>query len=244
MSKKDHREREAKAVFSYSGTELEALRGATYYYRWILSCFLPHVGKRVIEVGAGLGTFSEFILNETGASELFLIEPDSDHISLLTRRYGENPRVKIIQGHLEHRVDFFIVDSVIAVNVLEHVEDDEAFLRCAHKALAQGGTLLLFVPAFPWLYGTLDKVAGHFRRYDKALLRSKLKKAGFRVLDLFYFNFPGIVGWLLAGKVFRLKTLNTLQVQLYDKWVVPWVSRLEKHCKPVLGQSLVAIAEK
>lgn len=229
--------------FTYSGTELEILGEAAQYYRWILGHFQTHLGKRVIEVGAGLGTFSEFLLNETSLSQLCLIEPDSENFSKLKTRYGERHNVEIRQGFLENHISSLRADSLVAVNVLEHVQDDTRFLRSAAQILVEDGTLLLFVPAVPWLYGSIDQAAGHFRRYDKASLRKKIEGAGFKLLHLSYFNFLGIFSWLLAGRVLRLRTLNRGPVLFYDRWIVPWLSAVERWWEPPLGQSLIAIAQ-
>lgn len=230
--------------FTYSGTELEALSGAVHYYRWILSRFRAHLGKRAVEVGAGIGTFSEFLLKESSLSRLFLIEPDQENSARLRTHFDPDPRIEVRQGFLEDHALSLQADSVVAVNVLEHIRDDALFLRSAHEALKEGGTLLLFVPALAWLYGSLDEAAGHFRRYEKASLKRKIEGAGFRLLRLSFFNFPGILSWLLAVKLFRIRTLSRSQVVFYDRWVVPWLSAVEGRWEPPLGQSLLAVAQK
>lgn len=196
------------------------------------------------EVGAGRGTFSDLILAQASPSRLLLLEPDPRLASLLAEKYAADSRVRVIPGYLEQQRPAEEVDTVIAVNVLEHVEDDARWLISAYQALTPGGKLLLFVPAFRWLYGTIDRAHGHFRRYDKASLRARLEKAGFHPGRIFYFNFVGVLSWFLAGKVFRHRTLQASQVGFYDRWIVPWLSRLEGFAKPPLGQSLVAIAQR
>jgi hypothetical protein len=90
----------------------------------------------------------------------------------------------------------------------------------------------------------LDEAFGHARRYTKPVLASKLEKAGFRLECLYYLNFPGVVSWFLAGKIFRWGSLRPKSVRTYDRWVVPWVSKIERYWKPVIGQSLIAVARK
>jgi SAM-dependent methyltransferase len=202
------------------------------------------LGGKVIEVGAGLGTFSRFLLRGLALSRLFLIEPDPENFSRLKARFGKNARVEIKAGFLEDHVSHLQADSLVAVNVLEHIENDCLFLHAANRVLTSGGWLLLFVPAFAWLYGSVDEAAGHFRRYDKPSLRKKIEAAGFKVRHLSYFNLPGILSWFLIGKVLRLKTLTRGQILSYDRWVIPWLSAVERRWHPPLGQSLVAIAQK
>jgi SAM-dependent methyltransferase len=234
------------ASFSYSGTELDALAEAKNYYRWILSYFAPYMGKRVIEVGAGIGTFSEFLLNSANVSELVLFEPTDNLFPQLQNRFSGNIRVKLLHGYLEDLINTtnLSADSIVLVNVLEHIENDEAFLKAAYQILISEGTILLFVPALPQLYGALDEAVGHYRRYTKPSLASKLQKVGFHIVCLRYFNFPGIFTWFLAGRVMRYKTLRFSDVRFYDRWIVPYVSRLEKYWEPPIGQNLVAIAKK
>ena len=230
----------------YPGTELDALACARNYYRWILSNFLPYLGDRVIEVGAGMGTFSQFLLKAGGGlSELVLVEPADNLFPILARRFAGDPRVRVVHGFLEDLANSCrgAGDCIVLVNVLEHIEDDQRFLEAAFKLLRPQGRLLLLVPACPGLYGTLDRVFGHARRYTKPDLRGRLRATGFEVVRLRYFNFPGVAAWFLAGRVLRQRTLPPAMVKLYDRLVVPWASRLERGNPPV-GQSLVGIAIK
>lgn len=232
--------------FSYSGTELQALTGAKNYYRWILTYFAPYLGKRVVEVGAGIGTLSEFLLQSPDVLKLVLVEPGDNLFPLLQQRFARNARIQLVHGYLEDLsgTTHDAVDSVVLVNVLEHIAADEVSLQAAYQLLVPEGALLLFVPALPQLYGTLDEAFGHFRRYTKPLLAHKLQQAGFSRVSLRYMNFPGVITWFLAGKVLRRRTLRPQDVRLYDQWGVPWLSRLEKHWEPPIGQSLIAIARK
>src|SRR5262249_14276693 len=136
------------------------------------------------------------------------------------------------------------VDSLIAVNVIEHIADDAEFLRLALHMLVPGGTIILFAPALSILYGTLDKAFEHYRRYSKPELAGKLIQAGFHLESIRYLNFPGVATWFLAGKVLRRKTIRPSQVRMYDRWVVPWVSKLERRWEPPFGQSVLAVGKK
>lgn len=232
--------------FAYSGTELDALTEAKNYYRCILSHFAPYVGKRVLEVGAGIGTFSEFLLKGTNAAELILLEPAVNLFPLLHQRFSHDPKVKLICAYLENisQTTQLRADSLVVVNVLEHIENPEAFLKAASHVLVPGGTILLFVPALPRIYGTLDEAFGHVQRYTKSLLASQLREAKFRIVCLRYFNLPGVITWLLVGRVLKQRILRSADVRFYDRWVVPWVSRLERRWEPPFGQSIIAIASK
>jgi SAM-dependent methyltransferase len=230
--------------FAYVSTELHALAEARNYYQWVISQFAPFLGKRVIEVGAGIGTFTRSLLNQTPVSELVLVEPSDNLFPLLQRRFAGDPRVKIIHSYFQPIAMPATADSIVLVNVLEHIAEDQAFLANAYEALTPGGTLLLLVPALPWIYGSLDQAFGHHRRYTKTSLTSKLHVAGFGIIHLAYANLLGIAGWFLTGRVLRRTTLKSRYVRWYDRWVIPWLSRLERRWEPPLGQSLIVIARK
>jgi SAM-dependent methyltransferase len=231
-------------AFSYSGTELDAMAYARNYYCWILRRINPYIGRRVIEIGAGVGTFASILLEQTDVSELLLLEPADNLFPVLVERFAGERRVRTIQGYLHSCPVEPKVDSLIAINVIEHVADDEKFMRSAYEELVPGGTIILFTPALSVLYGTLDKAFEHYRRYSKTELAQKLTRAGFRLEDIRYLNLPGIATWFLAGKVLRQRTIRPSQVRVYDRWVVPWVSRLEQKWEPPFGQSVLAVARK
>ncbi len=230
--------------FVYSGTELEALAGARNYYRWIYKRFAPYLGGRTVEIGAGVGTFAELLLAHPNLEQLVLVEPAANLFPLLRDRFSQEPRVTLIQGHVDAVPATVAADCFILVNVLEHVEDVPTFLRTLDVRLAPQGRLLIFVPAGPRLFGTLDREFGHHRRYTASTLRGSLEGAGFTLESLHYFNLPGVVTWFIAGRVLRKTTLSRRDVQLYDRWVVPWLAALESLSAPPFGQSLVAIAQK
>jgi SAM-dependent methyltransferase len=230
--------------FSYSGTELDAVAGADNYYRWIIDSFAPALGKRIVEAGAGIGTVSELLLGEADPEAMLLIEPAGNNIGELQRRFAGETRVRVYHGYLEDAGIGFQADTVVAVNVLEHVERPVEFLRAAHRTLAPGGALLLLVPALPSIYGSLDAAFDHYRRYTRAELRRSLHESGFEIETLHYLNFVGVAAWFAAGRILRRTTLGRSQVRFYDRWVIPWLRRIESRVHPPLGQSLLAIARK
>ncbi|MHB8753375.1 MAG: class I SAM-dependent methyltransferase [Candidatus Acidiferrales bacterium] len=231
-------------AFVYSGTELDAMAEARNYCRWILNFFSPYLGGKVVEIGAGTGTFSRLLSNADRTTELVLFEAATNLFPALRKRFAEDPRVHVYFGSFEPSVLQTPVDSIVLVNVLEHILDDAALLSQIQRSLRPGGSLLLFVPALQWNYGSLDKAFEHHRRYTKATLRRKLQDANFRIERMRYANLPGVAAWFFAGKVLRRKTLNPSDVRFYDRWIVPWCSRLESVLEPPIGQSLMAVAVK
>ena len=234
----------ADSSFIYSGTELDAMAQARNYCRSILGYFAPYLGENVVEIGAGAGTFSQLLLNHGRTSELVLFEAAANLFPTLRQRFANDPRVRLHCRPFDASLLDRSPDSVVLVNVLEHILDDAALLSQIQQSLRPGGSLLLFVPALEWNYGSLDKSFEHHRRYSKKALRKKLEGAGFRVEQTRYVNMLGIASWFFAGKILRQTTLSPAQVRWYDRWIVPWSFKLERICEPPIGQSLAAMAVK
>jgi SAM-dependent methyltransferase len=139
-------------------------------------------------------------------------------------------------------------DTALCVNVLEHIRCDDAALRHLAEILAPArGRLLLLVPAHPFLFGTPDRLAGHHRRYSRGALRGLLRRAGFSVERLGFFNATGVLPYLFTSRVLRPRTLGGIvdaQLLWYDRWCVPAARRVEAVLRPPFGQSLIAIAQR
>jgi SAM-dependent methyltransferase len=230
--------------FIYPSDELEALAGARNYYRWIISRFEPYLGPRVVEVGAGIGTFSEYLLGVPGVERLTAIEPAANTFPLLEAKLAGNPRAHALKGFLDEFASQLSADSLVAVNVLEHVQKDEEFLRLAWRIVVPGGTLMLFVPAVPAIFGTLDTAFEHFRRYTRPGLGQTLEKTGWVIERMSYMNFPGIIPWLIAGRLLRWRSISPRSARFYDRFVMPPTARIEEMIEMPIGQSLLAIARK
>jgi 2-polyprenyl-3-methyl-5-hydroxy-6-metoxy-1,4-benzoquinol methylase len=230
--------------FNYSGAELDSLVEARNYYNWVLSQFEPYLGETVVEVGAGIGTFSDFLLRSARVKKLIAIEPGENTYPHLEKRFAEDPRVSTRSGYLSEYYRDLNANAVVAVNVLEHVKEHESFLREAFEGTARGGHLLIFVPALPAIFGTLDKAFEHHRRYTKQTLRAVISAAGWQPRRISYMNLPGIAAWFMAGRILKKNVINPNDAKAYDRLVVPWLSRLESAVPPPIGSNLIAIARK
>lgn len=235
----------------YVGRDLEAMSFAVNYHRWILDAFSPRLGARLVEVGAGTGEFSELLLARRPET-ISLVEPSSDMHRLLEERLhaagADNASVATYNATFADVAERIRAeqrpDSVIYVNVLEHVADDEAELRAVHRTLGAGGKVFIFVPALPWLYGEFDRRVGHHRRYTKAELEEKCRRAGFKILKSVYFDLAGIAPWWIQYRLLKASTLSPGSVKLYDRLVVPITRAVESLINPPLGKNLLLIAEK
>jgi SAM-dependent methyltransferase len=231
-------------VFVYSGTELESMGQAHRYYRWILSYFQPFLGKCIIEIGAGTGNFARLLVESAPGSEFSLFEPAANLFPLLRQRFERNSRVRTYNDSLDAKAASLCPDTVVMVNVLEHIQDDAGYLRHIYSLLHPGGHLLLFVPALPAIYGSLDRAFEHFRRYRKTGLSAALADAGFQTLEIRYFNLVGVAAWYFCGKILKRTTVPARDVRFYDRWIVPPSAALERWKEPPVGQSLIVVAQK
>lgn len=234
----------AEDDFTYSGEELDALGGARNYYRWISRSFAPFLGTRIVEAGAGIGTFTAYLLLRRPDAKVTALEPAVNNYPRLARRWAGEPRVTAVQAYLDASLPAASADTVAAVNVMEHVPDDAAFMRNAARVLAPGGHLCLFVPALPALYGTLDEVFEHYRRYTRPGLTAGLREAGLEPVTVKYMNLPGIAAWWLWSRALKRRTITDGDARIYDRWVVPVVRAVESVIPPPVGNSLLAIARK
>ena len=225
--------------------ELDSLAGADRFLGWISDALLPHLGPRVLEVGAGVGSMA---VRLAGAGhEVLAIEPADNVFPELVRRTvgvgGVTARQVTSQELLAEGTAGF--DSVVYVSVLEHIEDDVTELRTAHGLLRPGGTVAVFVPAMPSLYGSIDHKSGHFRRYDRRALEAAVQAAGLELVHVSYMDALGIAPYFVMYRVLRSDSLSSGVTRLYDRALVPVSRFLEARVgAPPRGKNLVAVARR
>jgi SAM-dependent methyltransferase len=181
--------------------------------------FFPYISGSVAEVGAGVGNLSKLIL-EANINSLTAFEPSGNMYPLLMEALGADKRAKAINGFFGQEQASGNFDSVLYVNVLEHIEDDASELARVRTALTAEGHLLIFVPALPCLYSELDRQVGHFRRYTKKSLVALTQRAGFSIVKARYFDVAGIIPWYINFTLLK-NTISGGSVSLYDRLVVP-----------------------
>ena len=228
------------------GRTLEALDNARRYRDWIFSTAAPHLAGPILEVGAGSGTLTECV---AGREFVVALEIEPVYAAHLRRRFAAR-NVEIVEGSatdhgLLQSVAKGRINSAMSFNVLEHIPDDSAALRCIHDVLPRGGRFVAFVPAFPSIYGAMDRALGHVRRYTKRDLTLKMRKAGFRVVEARYVNLPGFFVWFANGRILRSPGIpgGNRAVTLYDRLAVPVTRAIENRWKPPFGQSLLVVGE-
>jgi glycosyltransferase involved in cell wall biosynthesis len=216
------------------------------YNRWLHERFEKHLGHRILEVGSGVGNQTRYFIDERERVVASDIEPH--YVRELRSRFGDRSNVRIASYRFPlsetdrdelHREG---IDTVVCMNVLEHIEDDTATLRDFATVLPPGGRLVLLVPSLKALYGTLDRHLNHFRRYDQQELQMKLGAAGFAIDDMRFLNRVAVPGWWFNSRVLRRKVMPRGQLRFF-KWVMPLL-RLEERRPPNFGLSLLVVARK
>jgi glycosyltransferase involved in cell wall biosynthesis len=223
---------------------LERMSSLKRYNKWIWDGIAPYIGSRVLEVGSGIGNMTRLLY---GRDLIVATDMEKAYLDILRNRFLRNPTIAVDRCDLESdedaaRLQKHGFDSVVCLNVLEHIEDDRGALLRIKRMLAPGGHVLLFVPADQKLFGTMDTQVGHFRRYSRETLDAVLREAGFEVVKLTYQNIFGRFGWWLNGQVLRRQHLPAGQSKMFD-YFVPIMRALEPK-SPKNGLSLVAVGRK
>src|SRR5260370_4052812 len=181
----------AEAADQVAAATLERIATACRYNRWMFDRLRPWVGRRVLEIGAGIGNMSAFLVDR---ERVVLTDSEPYSLGRLRERFAARPQVTVAELRLPAvapRLGTERFDTIICLHVLEHIADDAAALGALPELLEPGGRLVLLVPSLAALYGTLDQALGHFRRYAPDELCRKLAAAGFRLRPLEYFNLAG-----------------------------------------------------
>jgi glycosyltransferase involved in cell wall biosynthesis len=222
---------------------LRTLDGAHHFNRWMADRIRPYVGHRVLEIGAGIGTLAQQFLPR---DRYVAAELDPLHLDVLRNLSLERPYLEVTRLDAQQGSGFAPyaaqLDTILCLNVLEHLADPAAALRNVERTLRPGGTAIVLVPAGQSLYGGIDESVGHLRRYSREDLRAGLEEAGLRVEELFDFNRVGVPGWWLNGRVLGRREMPKLQLKLYDSLV--WLWRRIDRFLPWPGLSLIAVARK
>lgn len=223
---------------------LHVFSQAPNFNRWMADTIRPYLGSQVLEIGAGMGNLTRELSPKR--KRYIATDIDEQHLARLKRQMSHYPNLEIRVCNLESEADFTgfenQMESVVCLNVLEHVSDDMQGLRNMYNTLKPGGRALILVPQGPQLYGSLDQVLGHYRRYSREELQGKLQQAGFRVENIMDFNRAARPGWYLTGKVLKRDVVSPAALQLFDRLV--WLWRRVDNVLPWGCTSLIGVAVK
>jgi SAM-dependent methyltransferase len=237
--------REVNVLPDYTLRDQERMESATGYFEWQFAMAERHLGRRVLEVGCGVGNFTQHLI---GRELVAGIDVEPQCIANHRRRFAELPNVTSecmdVLSPEFLRLRQYAPSSVACLNVLEHVRDDAQALAHMYAILPAGGTVVLIVPAFQGLYGPIDERLGHYRRYSKRSLARAARDAGFEIRILRYLNSVGFFAWWFNARVLRRTEQSATQIRVFDRLVVPVLSRTERWIEPPLGQSIFTVLVK
>lgn len=228
---------------------LEIFADTDKFNSWLFETLAPYCKNNLLEIGSGIGNISELLLNHF--STVSLSDLRTEYCEMLEQKFSSNAHLKNIHLIDLSEKDFEqkyhslqnSFDTIIASNVVEHIEDDHLAIRNCKSMLHKGGRLVVLVPAYPWLYNSFDKELGHFCRYNKKTLTKLFTDEGFTITHSQYFNFAGIFGWWFSGTVLRKKVLPKNQLVLYNK-LIPLIRLADKLVMRQSGLSVIVAGEK
>jgi SAM-dependent methyltransferase len=215
---------------------LETLSQAGPYYQWLTERFRPFIKGKVLEIGAGIGNFAKW--GKENSTDYHVSDNDPRLVQALAEEFPNAVCWDLFTPYPNDER----FDTIVILNVVEHLQDDQEALRCINARLNPGGHLILMVPAMNFLYGSLDESFGHYRRYTKKSISRIIRSADFELLKLEYLNVVGMAGWFLYGKVLKARKLPQ---QLCSRFhlMLPFL-QLEKPFAYFMGLSVIAIAKK
>jgi glycosyltransferase involved in cell wall biosynthesis len=222
---------------------LQSMRRARGLNRWILQQFRGYIGARVLEAGCGIGNFTELLLDR---ERLVCVDNDPLYVEMANWRLGHLENVRTLQADLADPAVYTDLkserlDTIVCLNVLEHIAPDEQVLRAYYDLLEPGGHAIILVPAHPSLYGPCDEALGHVRRYTQPELHAKMQAAGFEIVMMDEFNRMGVPGWWMNKQLGR-RDLNPRQMRWFER-LLPVAKGMEA-LRLGRGLSLIGVGRK
>jgi len=219
-----------------------AILSKLYHYNlWIFDMVRDHLGPTVVEVGAGVGNITQFLLN---AERVVCLEPFEPYREYLAERFAKHLNVEISPSRIEKCPNADVgqgeFDSVLCLNVLEHIDDDVEALRRMKQLLRPGGRVIVLVPALGVLFGPMDRAMGHHRRYTMGSLKRAFHDAGLKPAWGRYMNLAGVLGWWWQGKVLKKSQISESKAEMFNR-IVPILSAFERLIPIPIGQSVVVV---
>lgn len=221
---------------------LEAMADATRFNQWMADTLSPYIEGSVLEIGAGIGNLTSML--HTGESRYVGVDLNEQCVARLATRLGHLPNLVTLAADAANASDLRAfqrqMDTVICLNVLEHIEEDVMVLRNMYSCLRSGGRALILVPQGMRAFGTMDEMLQHCRRYSRTELERKMISAGFCVERIIEFNRITYPGWILNGRILRRRTVSRAQLRWFDRLMPVW-RRVDRFL-PWPPTSLIAVA--
>lgn len=229
----------------FEGMEtLHVIEKANKFNRWMYETIKPFCKGKILEIGCGIGNISEFFIQDS--QDIVLSDLRENYLEIVSKKFT-NPTIKInlIDPEFDTKYDEIIgtFDTVFALNVIEHIEDDKQAIANCKKLLKKGGSLIILVPAYQFLFNNFDKELEHFRRYTRKKIETVIAENHLEIVNSFYFNFIGIIGWYVSGSILKKKTIPENQMGLFNL-LVPVFRWADKIILNKIGLSVICVSKK
>lgn len=229
----------------YQEENLKLVSEMPNYNRWVFNNIEPYLGERILEIGCGVGNITQFLRNK---NLVVGVDVNDRGLKELKERFTHQKNFIFLKGDMSKRRNMLKLrihnfDTVLCLNILEHIRDDRACLKEMNGLLKEEGRIILLCPSYPSLFGTIDKVDGHYRRYSKKDLVTKVDEAGFKIKKVFYMNVLGILGWVLHGRILKRKVHVKSHFKLLN-YLSNLLMHLEKIINPPFGLSIIVVGVK
>lgn len=231
------------APFKYQGDELELFQHAKNWKTYFSRQVQPFIKGNVVEVGAGIGA-TTLLLNDGTASKWLMLEPDKQMIASLKKKMEEKEfpaNCHLQTGIIDQLTETF--DTIIYIDVLEHIEADREEISKAAELLKSGGHIIVLSPAFQFLYNPFDKAIGHYRRYNKRMLK-RITSPSLQIVSNNYFDSVGYFAALMNKLLLRQKYPTIKQVLFWDRWMIPVSKITDKLFFHSFGKAIIAVWKK
>ncbi|TBW26476.1 bifunctional 2-polyprenyl-6-hydroxyphenol methylase/3-demethylubiquinol 3-O-methyltransferase UbiG [Gramella sp. KN1008] len=243
MKEFDYRDNTGKEI-------LESIKIAKRFNKWMFDVIHPYCGSKVFEIGSGIGNISEIFLNNHDG-QIFLSDIDTDYCQILKKKFSAHKKclgvesIDLVAPDFQTRYSSYFneFDTVFALNVLEHIKEDQLAIFNARQLLKDGGTLIILVPSYMFLYNRVDKGLGHYKRYTVKSLETIFKLNNLKIVHSQYFNFGGIPGWFVNGKLFKNDSISVSKMKIYES-LVPLFRIADRLVYHKIGLSTIVVGEK
>jgi 2-polyprenyl-3-methyl-5-hydroxy-6-metoxy-1,4-benzoquinol methylase len=228
---------------------LDVFSDADKYNKWIYEIIRPYCKGDIIEIGSGIGNISQILIKEN--CSVVLTDLKENYCQILKDKFSHSehsPRIlKLDLTHPEFSVVYAGLmnsfDTIVILNVLEHIKDDNQALQNCYSLLREGGYLIVFVPALQCLFNRFDRGLEHYRRYNKTKLSQLIYQNNFEITIRRYMNFVGIIGWFVSGSILRYNIVPDRQIKLYNK-LVPVFKVIDKIIFNSIGLGAICVGRK
>jgi 2-polyprenyl-3-methyl-5-hydroxy-6-metoxy-1,4-benzoquinol methylase len=238
-----------KPVDTEGEDTLNTIALANHLNSWMYNSIKPFCHGQILEIGSGVGNISEYFLNDN--SSILLTDIREGYCKSLLEKFALHKSLLGVETMNLVDVDFDnkfnkhleSYDTVFALNVVEHIFDDQLAVSNCYKLLKPGGQLIILVPAYQWLFNDFDKELEHYRRYTCNKLESLFLASNFKITHSQYFNAAGIAGWFVSGKIQHHRIIPAGQIRLYNKLVF-FFKFFDKLIFNSFGLSVITIGKK